>query len=108
MSPRSSLTGDPITDALIPAATQLVWAVRCDDPAEVDAALDEVVRLAGQHGLCALALVLAAMVPDDEPPSRLLGWRADIAEYHRLREGGYNRHDAVTAVRSIGKESPTQ
>lgn len=81
-----SLTGDPATDALIPAAQQLVGAVRANDPAAVEEAFAAAIIATG--GRCnpaeALAVVLAAMVPDHHTPTYLLKWMAAEAEYQRL------------------------
>lgn len=81
-----SLTGDPVTDALIPAAQQLIGAVRAGDPDAVDEAFAAAIDATG--GRCnpaeALAVVLAAMVPDHHTPTYLLKWMAAEAEYQRL------------------------
>lgn len=89
---------------LVPAATVLVWAVRCRDELEIAAALRQATTIAGGggRGLRALALLLAAMVPDDEPPSQLLGWQDDPAGYLRLREHGLSRVDAIDALGQDG------
>lgn len=72
-----TLTGDPVTDQLVPIAARLVGAVRDHDPDGVEQALADTILATG--GRCdpgaALAVVLAAMVPDDSAPSRLLAWR---------------------------------
>lgn len=85
-----SLTGDPTTDALVPIAERFVGAVRDGDAAAVDELLAEVITTTG--GRCdpgtALAVVLAAMVPDDVEPSRLLLWRKAFAEYQKLVDRG--------------------
>jgi hypothetical protein len=92
-----SLTGDPLTDAVVPAAEQLVDAVRRGD---ADAVAEQLaaVQQRGDAGLHALVVVLAAMVPDDRRPSRLLAWLRDPAEYLRLRESGVDSVTALTLV----------
>lgn len=69
-------TGHPIGDAVLPAAVQLVGAVRSGDPVEITEAIDWAYQLAGQHPhwTTALMLVLAGMVPDDKRVSQLLAW----------------------------------
>lgn len=102
-----SMTGSPLTDAVIEAAVQLVWAVRWQEGADEAfwaaqaaaarfdglAAQDE----AGTVSARALALVLAAMVPDDREPSDLLAWMRHRDEYLRLREAGFDA-DASAAM----------
>lgn len=87
-----SLTGDPTTDALVPIAERFVGAVRDGNSELIDELLAEVITTTG--GRCdpgtALAVVLAAMVPDDQPPSRLLLWRKAFTEYERLLDRGVN------------------
>jgi len=72
-----SLTGDPTTDALVPIAERFVGAVRDGDSELIEVLLAQAITATG--GRCdpgtALAVVLAAMVPDDERPSHLLLWR---------------------------------
>jgi hypothetical protein len=82
------LTGDPLTDAVLPAAMAIVWAVREASPVAVAQALTEAITAAGDHSQHALIIVLAAMVPDDLAPSDLLAWRSNPTEYLRLREAG--------------------
>lgn len=81
-----SLTGDPVTDQLVPIAARLVGAVRDNDPDEVEQALADTILATG--GRCdpgaALAVVLAAMVPDDVEPSRLLAWHKAYAVLDQL------------------------
>lgn len=85
-----SLTGDSITDDLIPVAQRLIGAVRDSDAGEVEEALAEAILVTG--GRCdpgaALAVLCAAMVPDNTPPSRLLLWWKYQAEYDRLVAAG--------------------
>lgn len=83
-----SLTGDPFTDALVPTASRVIWAVREGNMENVEAALEEVRNDCGRVGMDALVIVLAAMVPDDLTPADLLAWTQDPEEYLRLREVG--------------------
>lgn len=92
-----SLTGDPLTDSVVPAAEALVEAVRQGDAAVVAEAFASAQQL-GDAGLHALVVVLAAMVPDDRRPSRLLAWLRDPTEYQRLRESGVDSATALTLV----------
>lgn len=92
-----SLTGDPLTDSVVPAAEALVEAVRHADTAAVAEELAAVQQL-GDAGLHALVVVLAAMVPDDRRPSRLLAWLSDPEEYHRLRASGVDCATALTLI----------
>lgn len=83
---------------LVPTATALVWAIRTGNTAELDTALRQATTLAGWAGPRALVVLLAAMVPEDEPPSQLLGWQDDPEGYLRLREHGVSRVDAIGAI----------
>lgn len=89
-----SLTGDPLTDSLIPAASRLVWAVREGDQDDVENLLDEVRNEGGRVGIDGLLIVLAAMVPDDMTPADLLAWMSDRDEYLRLRSNGVDSRSA--------------
>lgn len=93
------LTGDELTDAVIPAASALVWAVRQNDPDAVDAALDDAIASARGPGLHALLVVLAAMVPDDRSPAELLAWRTNPDTYLELRYLGLGADVAINAMR---------
>lgn len=105
-----SLTGDALTDELVPVAVQLVGAVRDGDPDAVARAQ----RLAGRvvDGRCdplaGLAVVLAALVPEDARPSTLLSWWAYQSEYLRLRIAGVEEAAAQTtaAERARREEVP--
>lgn len=98
-----SLTGDALTDALVPVAQQLVGAVREDSRAGVEAALqqarqavDAVVDGADSElAVRALAVLCAAMVPDDQAPTALLRWTTQAQEYRRLVEAGVSPEVAV-------------
>jgi hypothetical protein len=90
-----SLTGDPSTDALVPADSALVWAVKNGDTAEVSRVLNE------QHGyLYGLLVVMAAMVPDDQTPAELLSWQIDRERYLALREQGIDSATAMAMIRA--------
>lgn len=99
----TSLTGDPTTDALVPVALQLVGAVRAQDSGAVDEVFASAIELTG--GRCdpaaALAIVCAALVPEDAQPSQLLRWQRAAAEYQRLIEKGV---DPVIAEQLAGVE----
>lgn len=105
----ASLTGDSITDDLIPVAQQLIGAVRANNPAEVDEALAAAILVT--KGRCdpgaALAVVCAAMVPDDAQPSTLLLWWKYQIEYDRLIAAGTSPQIArqLAAVGDAEKES---
>lgn len=102
------LTGDPLTDALIGPAFDLIAATRDDNPAAVAEAFRTAQTTAAQHsphcaadttGLAtarALAILLAGMVPDDRRASDLLLWRQHPAEYRELRTAGYTADTAAT------------
>lgn len=62
--------------------------------------MKEAVEIAGHRdGISALVVVLAGMVPDDLPPSVLLAWMHNPAEYVRLRNGGIDSFAAMNAIR---------
>jgi len=96
---RESLPSPINADALIPTATALVWSVKMLDTDDVDRLLDEVASKAGTPGLRTLAIVLAAMVPDDESPADMLAWLSDADGYQRLREDGFSMRDALNAIK---------
>lgn len=78
-------------DEQIPVALALVGAVREFDAA----AVAEILRDAD---MAALAVVLAAMVPWDQSPGRLLAWCHREDEYRRLVEAGVDKATAATIV----------
>jgi hypothetical protein len=92
-----SLTGDPELDALVPAAVRLTCGLREWDPQEVAAAFDDAAAATspGNDPATALAIVCAAMVPWNQPPSDLLAWVTRRVEFERLRGIGV---DAATAA----------
>lgn len=80
MSPARSLTGDPLTDALVPLVQELADAVyRSDETAVamVRADAEDVLlvhdRSPNDAGW-AMAVVAAAMLPGPAPPAVLLAW----------------------------------
>lgn len=87
-----SLTGDEATDAMVGPAQSLVWAVRLNDGEAITRAFLE----ASEHvdgdmyrAAAGLAVVLAAMVPDDGKPEDLLHWTVgDRDMYLELRRDG--------------------
>ncbi|RSN26533.1 hypothetical protein DMC63_01470 [Streptomyces sp. WAC 05977] len=86
----TALTGDRYLETLVPSAEKLVHAVRRDDPMHVDAMLADAEQLYGDPlaGARALAVLLAAMVPDDRTADDLLRWHRNPHEYRRLRALG--------------------
>ena len=93
-----SLTGDPLTDSVVPAAQALAWAVKTSDADHVTATLGAVRDELGVAGLQALIVVLAAMVPDDRSPAELLAWRQNPDEYVRLLVSGVDASTALTLI----------
>lgn len=77
MAPTS--TGHPLGDAILPSVQRLVGAVRTGNPTHILDAINNVREAAGDHPYwrTALIVVLAGMVPDDVPPSRLLQWNIE-------------------------------
>ncbi|AEA27881.1 hypothetical protein Psed_5754 [Pseudonocardia dioxanivorans CB1190] len=77
-----SLTGDPVTDALVPLATELAAAVYLEDQESCALIRAEAEDILLVHNLdpadagWALATVAAGMLPGGAPPSLLLAWRA--------------------------------
>lgn len=97
-----SLTGHPDTDALVTEASQLVWAVRLDDVDQVAGVFAAATAKTGGDPLRAahaLALVLAAMCPDDLSPGDALTWCQDRDTYLRRREAGLSACAAADAIR---------
>lgn len=94
-----SLTGDAVTDALVPIAMRLAGAVRSQDAAAVDEAFADAILATG--GRCdpgqALAVVCAAMVPDDSRASTSLLWLSVEAERDRLAAAGVS-HTVLAAL----------
>ena len=95
-----SLTGDPLTDALVPAALSLAWDVKLRDRDQITETLAGVVDEFGTLGLRALCVVLAAMIRDDRSAEHMLTWLQDPEEYLRLRENGVETDTALTVLYS--------
>lgn len=97
-----SLTGDPTTDAMVGPAQRLIWAVRENNGAQITEAFAEAARHVGgdmYRAAAGLAVVLAAMVPDDRSPEELLYWAAgDRTLYLELRTAGLG--SSAAAIRS--------
>jgi hypothetical protein len=90
------LTGDRLTDAVLPAAQRLVLATHSHDELGVATALADAELVTGDPLTAAQALVvvLAAMCPDDTPPPDALAWRRNPTEYRRLRKAGVSSREA--------------
>lgn len=90
------LTGDRVTDAVLPAAQRLVLAAHTGDQLGVSAAFADAELAAGDAWSAARALVvvLAAMCPDDTTPAEALAWRRNPTEYRRLRNAGVSSREA--------------
>lgn len=93
-------------ERLVPVAQRLAGAVRDYDQAAVDDAFADAAEITGDRlaGARALAVIAAAMVPVDEPPSQLLGWVEHASEYHRLIDAGVAPHIA----RQLADWSPSE
>lgn len=91
-----SLTGDALTDRLVPVAGRLVCAIRERDGDEIHAAFAEAEAVAADaaelegrvNGAEALCVVLAAMVPWHETPARLMEWLRHRDEFDALVQSG--------------------
>jgi hypothetical protein len=103
----ASVTGDPLTDSVIDHASHIVWAVRERDATTIANTLTAVQDQAGERGVHALLLVLAAMVPDDTTPAALLAWLADPDEYRRMRARGVSSIAAGARVRMRAERGAT-
>lgn len=80
-STEPSLTGHPAGDAILPAALDLVRAVRDEQPAAVQAAISRAFKAAdGWEPVTALVCTVAALVPDLDvvPPAELLSWCTNL------------------------------
>lgn len=98
-----SLTGDPELDRLVPAAVRLTCGLREWDREEVAAALNDAAAASPRPDvLTHLCVVLAAMVPWDQPPAELLAWVRRRAEYERLRALGVDAAIAADLTASEG------
>jgi len=84
--------------AALALAQQLVGSVHQHDADEIAQVLATVTcSCSCDHTrLYALAVVLAAMVPDDRTPHELLRWSRDPQQYRQLRELGFTYDRACT------------
>jgi hypothetical protein len=76
------LTGDELTEALMPAAARLITAVHARNASEVQAAITDAAWIAGSSfaGVRHLAVLLAAMVDEDTQIVSALAWtEAEVA-----------------------------
>ena len=74
-------TGHPVGDAVLPAALDLVGAVRYGDAAAITTAIARA-RIDAQlhpYWMTALVLVLAGLVPEEQRASELLAWTDPLA-----------------------------
>jgi hypothetical protein len=103
MTTPAPVIGEPELDAMLPAAVNLIWAVRTEDADEVATARTDAhnARLNTKPTdrsevatLRALIVLLAGLVPDDRSPQQLLRWLRNPQAYRQLRNDGY---DADTA-----------
>jgi hypothetical protein len=84
-----SITDTQVSRHVLPAACRLIGAVRAGDQLEVSRVLGCLqvdLRTDATTAVQALAVVLAAACPDDQPMGELLAWRTP--EYQRLRQAG--------------------
>lgn len=103
-----SLTGDALTDRLVPVAARLVSAVRENNAGEVKDAFGEAYDVCDPEvvdGAEALAVVLAGMVPWNVAPSDLLAWLKHQQTFCVLVEMGVE--PAVAADLISQKWDPT-
>ncbi len=72
----TATTGHPIGDLVLPAALQLVGAVRDGDQRQIHDAIAAAYTDSGHHPLwqTALTVVLAGLVPDGSSAKELLAW----------------------------------
>ncbi|WP_432846013.1 hypothetical protein ACQPXB_36070 [Amycolatopsis sp. CA-161197] len=99
----TELTGDRYLETLVPSAEKLVQAVREDNPMFVEAMLADAEMVYGDalDGARALVVLLAGMVPDDQTAEELLRWRANPAEYQRLRATGVSAREAAELAAQV-------
>jgi hypothetical protein len=97
---RASLTGDPVTDALIAPASRLIWAVHQHEPAEVAAAFADAAQVGGDNWLQGLVVVMAGMVDPSSSPGDLLAWTNNPEQYKDLLNAGFASATAVTVIRA--------
>jgi hypothetical protein len=74
-------TGHPVGDRVLPAALDLVGAVRDGDPHAITTAIARAYTDAAHpYWHTALVLVLAGLVPDDARVTELLAWTDPLVE----------------------------
>lgn len=85
-----ALRGDELTAGLLPVAADLIVAVHDLDQHAVAEAFASAERLAVDPIVAArhLAIVLAAMVAEDNTTHAALGWTLDPIRYGALRDAG--------------------
>lgn len=96
-----SITGDDVTDELLPAASRLVLALRTHNAHEVAAAFNDAAATCARYGhdpASALAVVLAALVPLHETPADLLWWWKCRGEHERLVGAGVAPESAAHLI----------
>jgi hypothetical protein len=98
---RPLLTGDALTEALVPLAVDLVHAVHADNRDVVGDVFGHAAALAGDPLTAArhLAVLAAGMCSEDHGPTAALGWTLNPAEYRRLR----HTTDALSASLRAGR-----
>lgn len=103
MTPPKWITGDRMTDAVLPAAQRLVLAAHAGDQLGVSAAFADAELATGDAWAAARALVvvLAAMCPDDTTPAEALAWRRNPTEYRRLRNAGVSSREAAVLAAAV-------
>jgi hypothetical protein len=101
--PETELTGDRYLETLVPSAEKLIQAVRREDLMFVDAMFADAELVYGDPltGARAMAVLLGGMAPDDQPGAELLRWRANPAEYLRLRAAGLSSREAAELAAQI-------
>lgn len=101
------LTGDDLTAALLPVASDLVTAVHDHNRADVADALTAAERLAGDPLAAArhLAVLCAGMCSEDHAQVASLGWTLNPVEYRRLKTNADCLTASLRAGRTEQKES---
>lgn len=94
--PVTGLQGDEVTEALIPAALDLVTAVHTLDDQAVAAAFDAAAVICGDQLAAAqhLAVIAAGMCSETAEQMQMLGWTLNPDRYRQLTDDGV---DSVTA-----------
>lgn len=102
--PSAVLTGDELTEALLPLLEELVAAVHDLDRERVDAVFAAAEQLVGDPVATArhLAVLTAAMASEDHSVTAALGWTLNPEEYRELRA----TTDALTASLRAARADP--